>query len=78
MVILKRHHLTHPSGLSPFRLLWQQGWWAKFKSELPTRVERKKIVPLTIMFFSMLFSYTVLRDTKDVLVVTAPKSGTSY
>jgi AAA family ATP:ADP antiporter len=41
-------------------------------------VERKKIVPLTIMFFSMLFSYTVLRDTKDVLVVTAPKSGMSY
>jgi len=27
------------------------------------------------MFFFILFSYTILRDTKDVLVVTAPKSG---
>jgi len=37
--------------------------------------ERKKIVPLGLMFFFILFSYTILRDTKDVLVVTAPKSG---
>ena len=27
------------------------------------------------MFFSILFNYTILRDTKDVLMVTAPKSG---
>ena len=27
------------------------------------------------MFFCMLFNYTILRDTKDVLVVTAPQSG---
>ena len=27
------------------------------------------------MFFCILFSYTILRDTKDVLMVTAPKSG---
>jgi AAA family ATP:ADP antiporter len=27
------------------------------------------------MFFCILFNYTVLRDTKDVLLVTAPKSG---
>ena len=27
------------------------------------------------MFFCILFDYTILRDTKDVLVVTAPKSG---
>jgi ATP/ADP translocase len=39
-------------------------------------VERKKILPLTLMFFCMLFNYTILRDTKDVLVVTAPGSGT--
>ena len=32
----------------------------------------KKIVPLAIMFFCILFNYTILRDTKDVLVVTAP------
>jgi len=35
----------------------------------------KKVVPLGIMFFCILFNYTILRDTKDVLVVTAPGSG---
>ncbi|KXZ48885.1 hypothetical protein GPECTOR_24g174 [Gonium pectorale] len=34
-----------------------------------------KILPLGAMFFSILFNYTILRDTKDVLVVTAPGSG---
>jgi len=50
-------------------------WWQRFKAQLPTKVERKKILPLTLMFFCMLFNYTILRDTKDVLVVTAPGSG---
>jgi AAA family ATP:ADP antiporter len=27
------------------------------------------------MFFCILFNYTILRDTKDVLMVTAPGSG---
>jgi len=35
----------------------------------------KKVVPLGLMFFCILFNYTILRDTKDVLVVTAPGSG---
>jgi len=35
----------------------------------------QKIVPLGFMFFCILFNYTILRDTKDVLVVTAPGSG---
>lgn len=35
----------------------------------------QKIIPLGIMFFCILFNYTILRDTKDVLVVTAPGSG---
>lgn len=35
----------------------------------------QKIVPLGLMFFCILFNYTILRDTKDVLVVTAPGSG---
>jgi ATP/ADP translocase len=56
-------------------LLWYsfltQNWWLRFKEQLPTRVERKKIVPLTIIFFNLLFCYTILRDTKDVLVVTS-------
>ncbi|KAF6002099.1 hypothetical protein CCYA_CCYA11G3199 [Cyanidiococcus yangmingshanensis] len=36
----------------------------------PTR-ELRKIIPLGLIFFLILFNYTILRDTKDVLVVTA-------
>ncbi|CAM9367466.1 unnamed protein product [Discosporangium mesarthrocarpum] len=42
---------------------------------IPTKTERKKLLPLGLMFFCILFNYTILRDTKDVLVVTAPGSG---
>ncbi|XP_057968982.1 plastidic ATP/ADP-transporter-like [Malania oleifera] len=35
----------------------------------------KKIIPLGLMFFCILFNYTILRDTKDVLVVTAQGSS---
>ena len=34
-----------------------------------------KFAGLGFMFFCILFNYTILRDTKDVLVVTAPGSG---
>jgi len=47
----------------------------KMKELMPTKVERKKLAPLALMLFCILFNYTILRDTKDVLVVTAPKSG---
>ena len=42
---------------------------------LKRKAELKKMLPLGLMFFFILFNYTILRDTKDVLVVTAPKSG---
>ncbi|KAK1313030.1 hypothetical protein QJS10_CPA06g00631 [Acorus calamus] len=35
----------------------------------------KKVVPLGLMFFCILFNYTILRDTKDVLVITAKGSS---
>jgi AAA family ATP:ADP antiporter len=35
----------------------------------------KKVLPLGFMFFCILFNYTILRDTKDVLVVTAKGSS---
>ena len=35
----------------------------------------KKVVPLGLMFFFVLFCYTILRNTKDVLVITAPGAG---
>ena len=42
---------------------------------LPPAKERQKLFPLALMFFCILFNYTILRDTKDVLMITAPKSG---
>lgn len=48
-----------------------RGPLAKFKAALPTANERKKLLPLGLMFFVILFNYTILRDTKDVLVVTS-------
>merc|ERR1712048_691668 len=41
------------------------------KGWLPPKKELKKMLPLASMFFCILFCYTVLRDTKDVLVVTS-------
>jgi AAA family ATP:ADP antiporter len=57
-------------SLPPFRMPLSQ-----IKGVVPTKEEAKKILPLGLMFFCILFNYTILRDTKDVLVVTAPKSG---
>lgn len=37
--------------------------------------ELKKVLPMLLMFFCISFNYTILRDTKDTLVVTAPGSG---
>lgn len=37
--------------------------------------ELKKLIPMLLLFFFILFNYTVLRDTKDALIVTAPGSG---
>lgn len=45
------------------------------KSEKLSPKTIKKLLPLGLMFFCILFNYTILRDTKDVLVVTAPNSG---
>ncbi len=37
--------------------------------------ELKKILPLFFIFFCISFVYTILRDTKDTLVMTAPGAG---
>merc|ERR1719181_2439742 len=48
------------------------GMFGKLRANLGlTKSELKKMVPLTMLFFNILFCYTVLRDTKDVLVVTS-------
>jgi hypothetical protein len=51
------------------------GLMGKLQSIVPPAKERKKLFPLALMFFCILFNYTILRDTKDVLMITAPKSG---
>merc|ERR1711990_597446 len=38
--------------------------------------ELKKFLPMGIMMFFILFNYTILRDTKDALLGTAPNSST--
>lgn len=53
----------------------KKGFVQRIKAIVPTKTERQKLIPLAVMFFCILFNYTILRDTKDVLMVTAPKSG---
>lgn len=53
----------------------KQSFVEKLKSKIPPANERKKLIPLAGMFFFILFNYTILRDTKDVLMVTAKGSG---
>lgn len=43
----------------------------RLRNLIPPENERKKLLPLGLMFFVILFNYTILRDTKDVLVVTS-------
>lgn len=40
------------------------GFVEGLKSLIPTKTERKKLMPLGVMFFCILFNYTILRDTK--------------
>ena len=44
---------------------WRARFWPVFKHEL------KKLLPMALLLFFILFNYTVLRDTKDTLVVNA-------
>eukprot|EP00172_Hildenbrandia_rubra_P003535 Plantae.Rhodophyta-Hildenbrandia_rubra.ctg5792.p1 GENE.Plantae.Rhodophyta-Hildenbrandia_rubra.ctg5792~~Plantae.Rhodophyta-Hildenbrandia_rubra.ctg5792.p1 ORF type:complete len:663 (+),score=109.05 Plantae.Rhodophyta-Hildenbrandia_rubra.ctg5792:295-2283(+) len=49
----------------------RKGMLQRLRDFVPPPNERKKLLPLGLMFFVILFNYTILRDTKDVLVVTA-------
>jgi len=48
---------------------WRSFFWPVHSFEL------KKLIPMLLLFFFINFNYTVLRDTKDALIVTAPGSG---
>lgn len=47
----------------------KKGILGRMASVVPPAAERQKLVPLGLMFFCILFNYTILRDTKDVLMV---------
>jgi AAA family ATP:ADP antiporter len=65
-----------PAPLSPVKAEGASGAGGEGKKILGYDVLTwQKIIPLGFMFFCILFNYTILRDTKDVLVVTAPGSG---
>ncbi len=48
---------------------WRSRLWPIHTFEL------KKFIPMVLLLFLILFNYTVLRDTKDTLIVTAANSG---
>lgn len=48
---------------------WRRMLWPVHGFEL------KKLLPMFFMFFFISFNYTILRDTKDTLIVTAAGSG---
>ena len=50
---------------------------SKLKESLPPAKELKKVLPLGLMFFFILFSYTILRDTKDVRYASALATATA-
>jgi len=50
------------------------GKWRSFLWPIHS-YELKKVLPMFLLFFCISFNYTILRDTKDTLIVTAPGSG---
>lgn len=48
---------------------WRSFFWPIHAFEL------KKVIPMFLMFFLISFNYSVLRNLKDTLIVTAPGSG---
>ncbi|MCP5491491.1 MAG: NTP/NDP exchange transporter [Chlamydiales bacterium] len=50
------------------------GKWRSFLFPVHS-FELKKLLPMLFLFFLIIFNYTILRDTKDTLIVTASGSG---
>lgn len=49
---------------------WRSKLWPIYRFEL------KKLLPMLFMFFLITFNYTILRDTKDALIVTSSGAET--
>ncbi|MDD7805664.1 MAG: Npt1/Npt2 family nucleotide transporter [Endozoicomonas sp. (ex Botrylloides leachii)] len=56
-------------GSDPVFGKWRSRLWPVHGYEL------KKVIPMVLMFFLVLFNYQILRDIKDALVVTSEGSG---
>jgi len=54
---------------SPEMSIWRQRLWPVYNYEL------KKFIPMVMIMFWILFSYTVVRNIKDTLLVNAPHSS---
>merc|ERR1712151_897872 len=58
-------YMSNNGNKQPELSKFQQIFWPIHNYEL------KKFLPMVIMIFFFLFNYTIMRDTKDTLVVTA-------
>ena len=61
--------MTQTAESKPAFGKWRSFLWPIHAFEL------KKLLPMFMLFFFINFNYTILRDTKDSLIVTAPGSG---
>ena len=61
--------MTQTPDTNPTFGKWRSFFWPIHAFEL------KKLLPMFFLFFFINFNYTILRDTKDSLIVTAPGSG---
>ena len=50
----------------------------QLKAKAVSPVEHKKLAPLVLVFFCILFNYTILRDTKHVLLALEHHSDNMY
>lgn len=57
--------MSRPTGFGRLRSLF----WPIYANE------HRKFVPMFLIFFLICFNYSILRATKDALIVTAPSSG---
>jgi AAA family ATP:ADP antiporter len=63
--------MNEKSSAQPEFTGWRANFWPIHSQEL------KKFLPLAFMMFCILFNYTLLRDTKDTLVVNTPAGASA-
>ena len=85
--VAPRHHLPALRSIPAPRLQaaaaagdseGKGGPLAKLSAMLPPKKELKKVIPLGLMFFFILFDYTILRDAKDILLSRRTRRRSSF